>query len=70
MAKVKVTTRVQVLVEVTGGPWGGDASFDAVAKIAKQEAVAKLELVLMREGGVRVVGAPKATIVLLDEEDR
>jgi len=67
-AKIKALTRVQVLVEVSGGPWSAQDSFDKVAKIAKEEAVSEVRRILHSAGAhARIVGDPKATIVLVEE---
>ena len=69
-ADVYTTAKVRVTVEVDAGPWGQDCTAQQVFDQASREAPQKVMNTLSKLGsGVRLVGKPKVTMVLVREND-
>jgi hypothetical protein len=82
--KVRATARVQLTIEISGegGVWGADCSIDQVHRQAREGAIGALHRVINRAArldaeqvpavpiNLRIVGEPKVTAVLVEEEDR
>jgi hypothetical protein len=69
MIKTQTWVRVAVTVEVSVGSWGGDATVDQIFEQSSKEAVEKLRDFFGATSKVRVVGDPKAKVVIASKED-
>jgi hypothetical protein len=63
---VTATARVTLTVEVIGGTWGSDASFEEVYRLASREAVDQIQGLLGSQA--RVVGEPQVTAVVVERK--
>ena len=69
-ADVNATAKVRVTVEVDTGPWCQDCTAQQIFDQAGREAPQKVINALNKLGsGMRLIGKPKVTMVLMREED-
>ncbi|RVD78203.1 hypothetical protein [Pseudomonas koreensis] len=68
MSKISATVRVRMEVEVTIGSWGAGESFDSLRETAIREAKQKMNNVLAKSSGCRMVGEAKSMHVILEGE--
>lgn len=69
MSQIKAKARVQILVEIEAGTWGGDCAIDQLyiqaAASARQNLIAALKP--GEHGRVKIIGEPKVVGVITEE---
>lgn len=74
--KYSVLSKIQIMVEIqTSQPWPEDVTVKQVREQSSRESLEKLAIIFKGNGsithpqGVRVVGTPEVTVVLIKENE-
>jgi len=65
------TAKVVVTLEIhnTGGHWDDECSIGQIKKQAKDSAVQEIRRMIQEQAKIYLVGEPRVTVILIDDEE-